>query len=93
MTRESYNQRKNAMNLVRLATVVALLAPAAALAHPGHGTAPASEAGKPPHVHFGTAGTPASGLASRISDKDAKKPANAHAKPVSDKAKRREPAR
>jgi hypothetical protein len=88
-----FNHRKNAMKLARLATVAALLAPAAALAHPGHGTTPSSEAGKPPHVHFGTAGTPTSGLASRISDKDAKNPAATHTRPIADKAKRREPAR
>ena len=81
------------MKFIRLPIIAVLLAPAAALAHPGHGTAPASEGGKPPHVHFGTPGAPTSGLTSRISGKDAKKPATGHTTPVADKAKRRESAR
>jgi hypothetical protein len=84
---------KMTMNLHHLIAVAALSLSSSAFAHPGHGTAPASEPGKPPHVHFGTAGAPASGLASRISDKDAKKRAHAHTKPVSDKAQRRESTR
>ena len=81
------------MKLDRLFAVVALAAPVAAFAHPGHGTAPASEPGKAPHVHFGSAGAPTHGLASRISGKKAAKPATTHTKAVADKAVRRENAR
>ena len=70
--------------------LAALCVPFVAAAHPGHGTAPASEPGKAPHVHFGAAGTPTSGLASRISGTKAKKPGATHTVPAADKAQRRE---
>ena len=73
-----------------LLAIAAFAVSATAFAHPGHGTSPAAEPGKAPHVHFGTPGAPTSGLASRISDTKAKKPAATHTVPAADKAQRRE---
>lgn len=80
------------MKLNKVLIVIAPFALASsAFAHPGHGTAPVSEAGKPPHVHFGAPQT-LSGIPHNApsASKGAKKPAATHTTPVSDKALRRE---
>ena len=81
------------MKPIRFLAIAALFAPYAAFAHPGHGSVPASEAGRPPHVHFGAAGKPQTVVAPRIADTAPTKPAAVHAQPVSNKAVRRKPTR
>jgi hypothetical protein len=77
------------MKLNKVLIVVAPFALASsAFAHPGHGTAPASEGGKPPHVHFGAAKASIPDVArkSTSAHESAKKPPATHATPVADKA-------
>ena len=77
------------MKLHLLAAAAALTLASTAFAHPGHGTTPASDGGKP-HVHFGTPKTPASTpRALPIGDKRIVTPApNAHKKGVARQAVR-----
>ena len=44
---------------IQLLALAAFALPLAAYAHPGHGTAPATDASVTPHVHFGTPKAPA----------------------------------
>ena len=74
-----------------LLAVAAFTLPAAAFAHPGHGTTPASDGRGKPHQHFAKPMAPAAAPRATPSaqQRDAK-PGVSHTTPVADKAQGRE---
>ena len=79
------------MNMNPLLAVVALAVPAAAFAHPGHGTVPVADGNGKPHQHFARPIAPAAApRATPSADKRDAKPAKSHTTPVSDQAIGRE---
>ena len=79
------------MKMNQLLAVAVLTVPAAAFAHPGHGTVPVADVNGKPHQHFAKPLAPAAApRATPSADKRDAKPAKSHTTPVSDQALGRE---